>query len=50
MAEPKNLFTTFLYPLFGVILLTVGCYWIYRPLGPTVLGILLLSLAFLGKK
>jgi hypothetical protein len=46
----KNRFTTFIYPLVGALCVTAGFTWMYRPLGPIALGIILLVLALLGKR
>jgi hypothetical protein len=45
-----NPFTDFLYPLAGVLLISGGALWMYRPLGPMTLGAFLIIAAFLGKK
>lgn len=51
MPDPKrNTFSDFVYPLAGVLIVSAGCFWAYRPLGPIVFGAFLLTAAFLGKR
>lgn len=46
----KNRFTDLIFPLFGFLLIVAGFTWLYRPLGPIVAGILLITAAFLAKR
>jgi len=45
-----NRFTEIVYPVAGVLLIVLGAFWMYRPLGPIALGALMIAAAFLGKR
>lgn len=40
----------FLLLLLGLLLLTAGAFWIYRPLGPLVAGIYFITAAYMSAR